>query len=117
MIPELSDLAKQGPAWVLLCLSIGVIVYLFKLLTKEREQCSTDFRNVIAGNTLQLKSQEEMNIARLRIMETQTRALELMTAALNQLTAQIEIVNGTVKEAMNSNREMREALLRKGVDL
>jgi hypothetical protein len=117
MFPDLGDLAKQGPAWLLLVVAIGVIAYLYRQITKERQQCMEDFKTVIAGNTIQLKEQQAGNDARTRALEAHTRAMELMTAALSQLTAEVSRIGGLASDAMDSNREVVKTLIKKGVDL
>lgn len=122
---ELFELGKQGPAWVLLLATVpalcAVIAILYRQLTKERETCSNDWRTVVAGNTLQMKEWSAANEPRTRALEANVRALDLMTVAINQLTAEIaqnrEVMLARAEEAIQSNRNMREALLKKGVDL
>jgi uncharacterized membrane protein len=117
VIPELSDLAKQGPAWLLLVFAIGVIAYLYRQISRERTQSIEDFKTVIAGNTIQLKEQQSGNDARTRALEAHTRAMELMTSALNQLSSEVNRVSGMASDTMASNTEVVKALIKKGVDL
>jgi hypothetical protein len=118
----LAELARTGgPAWALLFAAIGAIVYLFRQLSKEREMCANDWRTTVAGNTLQMKEWTAANEPRTRALEANVRALELMTAAIDRLTVAVdqsrEVIVSRTDEAIQSNRNMREALLKKGVDL
>jgi len=113
----INTLTDKGLLGVLLLAAIGTIVFLYTQLTKERRQCSEDFKNIIAGNTTQLKEQQVGNDARTRALETHTRAMELMTVELNHLTNAVERIAALASEAMNSNREVVKALIKKGVDL
>jgi len=114
---QVAELAKQGLLGLLLVMAIGGIVYLYRQITKERAQCMEDFKTVISGNTTQLKEQQAGNDARTRALEAHTRAMELMTAALTQLTAEVSRIGGMAADAMESNREVVKALIKKGVDL
>jgi hypothetical protein len=113
----LEKLADQGPAWALLVITIGVIAYLYRQISKERQQCMEDFKTVIAGNTTQLKEQQTGNDARTRALEAHTRAMELMTAELAKLTAEVSWVGSLASDAIGSNRDVVKALIKKGMDL
>lgn len=115
---QFAELARTGgPAWALLFVAVTAIAFLFRQLTKEREMCANDWRTTVAGNTAQLKEWTAANEPRTRALEANVRALELMTAAIDRLTIAVEQSREIIREAMQSNRDMREALLRKGVDL
>jgi hypothetical protein len=113
----LEKLADQGPAWALLVITIGVIAYLYRQISKERQQCMEDFKTVIAGNTTQLKEQQTGNDARTRALEAHTRAMELMTAELAKLTVEVSRVGSLASDAISSNRDVVKALIKKGMDL
>ena len=117
MLPDLTDLAKQGPAWVLLVFAIGVIAYLYKQLAAERKQCMDDFKTVVVGNTTQLKEQQIGFDARTRVLEAQVIILEKVVKAIDQNTTELTQFGQLAREAMNSHQKMREALSRRGLDL
>jgi hypothetical protein len=119
---QFAELARTGgPAWVLLFVAVTAIAYLFRQLSKEREMCANDWRTTVAGNTLQMKEMTAANEPRTRALEANVRALELMTAAIDRLTVAVDqmrdVLHARTEEAIQSNRGMREALLKKGVDL
>jgi hypothetical protein len=118
----LTELAKTGgPLGVLLVAAITAIVYLFRQLSKEREMCANDWRTTVAANSLQMKEMTAANEPRTRALEANVRALELMTVAIDRMTISIDqlrdVIHSRTEEAIQSNRSMREALLKKGVDL
>lgn len=118
MLPEgLSKLAEQGTPWTLLIAALVVIAVLFRMLIKTHEQCSSDYKTIISSATV---AQQEANIAnesRARAIDSNVRALELLAQAVTQLTNEIAGVTLAAREAQASHRAMREALLKKGVDL
>jgi outer membrane murein-binding lipoprotein Lpp len=68
-----------------------------------------------------MKEMTAANEPRTRALEANVRALELMTAAIDRLTVAVDqmrdVLHARTEEAIQSNRGMREALLKKGVDL
>jgi hypothetical protein len=117
----LYELSKQGPLAALLVVSIGCIAYLFRQLSKEREMCANDWRTTVAGNSAVIKEWYLANEPRTRALEANVRALELMTGAIDRMSTAVdhlsEVIHSRTEEALQSNRNMREALLKKGVDL
>jgi hypothetical protein len=118
----LAELARTGgPAWVLVVALVGAVTYLFRQLSKERETCANDWRTTVAGNTGVIKEWYIANEPRTRALEANVRALELMTAAIDRMTVAVDqlsnVIHARTEEALQSNRNMREALLKKGVDL
>jgi hypothetical protein len=118
----LAELARTGgPAWVLVFVSVTAIIYLFRQLSKEREMCANDWRTTVAGNSAVIKEWYLANEPRTRALEANVRALELMAASTDRLALAVdqlrEVVLSRTEEAIQSNRNMREALLKKGVDL
>jgi hypothetical protein len=118
---QFAELARTGgPAWVLLFVAVTAIAYLFRQLSKEREMCANDWRTTVAGNTLQMKEWTAANEPRTRALEANVRALELITAAVDRLSVAIdrntEVVQSRTEEAIQSHRQMREALVKR-VDL
>jgi hypothetical protein len=119
---SLAELARTGgPAWALLFVAVTAIVYLFRQLSKEREMCANDWRTTVAGNSAVIKEWSIANEPRTRALEANVRALELMTAAIDRMTVAVDhlsdVIHSRTEEALQSNRNMREALLKKGVDL
>lgn len=122
MVEPLAELARTGgPAYALLFAAVGAIIYLFRQLSKEREMCANDWRTTVAGNSAVIKEWSIANEPRTRALEANVRALELMTAAIDRMTVAVDQLSGVIhartEEALQSNRNMREALLKKGVDL
>jgi hypothetical protein len=122
----LAELARTGGAgWAVALLMATAVIYLFRQLSKEREICANDWRITVAGNTVQMKEWTAALTPFVTSMNAHTRAIELMTtsmtAAINQLSNEIaqsrEVLLSRTEEALQSNRGMREALLKKGVDL
>src|SRR3954466_6329811 len=118
----LAELARTGgPAWALLFVAVTAIVYLFRQLSKEREMCANDWRTTVAGNSAVIKEWYLANEPRTRALEANVRALELISASVDRLATAIdrntEVVMVRTEEAIQSHRQMREALLKKGVDL
>jgi hypothetical protein len=118
----LAELARTGgPAWVLVVALVGAVTYLFRQLSKEREMCANDWRTTVAGNSAVIKEWSIANEPRTRALEANVRALELMTAAIDRMTVAVDhlsdVIHSRTEEALQSNRNMREALLKKGVDL
>jgi hypothetical protein len=118
----LAELARTGgPSWALLFVAVTAIVYLFRQLSKEREMCANDWRTTVAGNSAVIKEWSIANEPRTRALEANVRALELMTAAIDRMTVAVDhlsdVIHARTEEALQSNRNMREALLKKGVDL
>jgi hypothetical protein len=122
LMEQFAELARTGgPAWVLLFVAVTAIVYLFRQLSKEREMCANDWRTTVAGNSAVIKEWYLANEPRTRALEANVRALELMTAAIDRMATSVdhlsEVIHNRTEEALQSNRGMREALLKKGVDL
>lgn len=118
---QLAELAKTGgPAWVLVLVLASTIAYLFRQLSKEREMCANDWRTTVAGNSAVIKEWYLANEPRTRALEANVRALELISAAVDRLSIAIdrntEVVQSRTEEAIQSHRQMREALVKR-VDL
>jgi hypothetical protein len=119
---QFAELARTGGAgWVVAFLMSTAVVYLFRQLSKEREMCANDWRTTVAGNSAVIKEWYLANEPRTRALEANVRALELMTAAIDRMATSVEhlseVIHNRTEEAIQSNRSMREALLKKGVDL
>src|SRR3954468_2598447 len=118
----LAELARTGGAgWAVALLMATAVIYLFRQLSKEREMCANDWRTTVAGNSAVIKEWSIANEPRTRALEANVRALELMTVAIDRMTVAVdhlsEVIYNRTEEALQSNRNMREALLKKGVDL
>lgn len=124
MIPELSDIAKQGPAWVLLVFAIGVIGYLYRSCQKLQTERISDWKEIseiVKANSNSLRDWISANESRTRAIEQTARAQELTavsaTSLANEISQLRETISDRTAEAIASNRAMREALLRKGLEL
>jgi hypothetical protein len=118
----LAELARTGgPAWVLVFLAFTAVVYLFRQLSKEREMCANDWRTTVAGNSAVIKEWYLANEPRTRALEANVKALEHIAVSVEGLKTSVdqlrEVIYVRTEEAIQSNRNMREALLKKGVDL
>jgi hypothetical protein len=115
---QLAELARTGgPGWVVAFLAFTAVVYLFRQLSKEREMCANDWRTTVAGNSAVMK---EFSLS-IRTLDQNVRALELIATNTAQLSLSIDqlrdVIHARTEEAIQSNRQMREALLKKRVDL
>jgi hypothetical protein len=118
---QLAELARTGgPGWVVAFIAITAVVYLFRQLSKEREMCAHDWRTTVAGNTLQVKEWTSALLPFVAAMTAHTRAIELMTAEIatlsNAINRNSEVIQTRTEEAIQSHRQMREALVKR-VDL
>jgi hypothetical protein len=119
---QFAELARTGgPGWVVAFVAFTAVVYLFRQLSKEREMCANDWRTTVAGNSAVIKEWYLANEPRTRALEANVRALELIATNTAQLALAVdqlrEVILARTEEAIQSNRNMREALLKKGVDL
>src|SRR3954463_6247278 len=114
----LTELARTGgPAWVLVVALVGAVTYLFRQLSKEREMCANDWRTTVAGNSAVIKEWYLANEPRTRALEANVKALEHIAASVDGLKVAVdqlrEVIFARTEEALQSNRNVREALLKK----
>ena len=76
-----------------------------------------EMAEVVKANSNSLRDWIAANESRTRALEQTSRAQELAAASHTALAAEIGMLRETIGEAIQSNRNMREALLQKGVHL
>jgi hypothetical protein len=121
---QLSEIAKQGLLGVLLFMAISAIIYLYRscqTIQKDRMGDWKEISEVVKANSNSLRDWIAANEARTRAIEATARAQELTaqsaTTLANEISALRDTINDKTTEAIASNRAMREALLRKGLEL
>jgi hypothetical protein len=115
---QIAELAKQGLLGFLLVMAIGAIVYLYRncqALQKERVADWKEIAEVVKANSNSLRDWIGANEARTRAIEQTARAQELTAQSATGLASEIGLLRETVKEAMQSNRALKEALIEKGL--
>lgn len=117
---QIAELAKQGLLGVLLLCSIGAIIYLYKALAAVQTQRMADWKeisDVVKSNSNSLRDWIAANESRTRALEQTGRAQELSAASHTALAHEVSLLRDTIGEAIQSNRAVREALLKQGVNL
>ena|SRR6476619_6410971 len=129
----LSEVAKQGILGVLLVAALGAILYLYRHGIRFQKECQklqddriNDWKEIaqtVKDNSMVMRDWISANEVRTRAIEATVRAQELTAASQLNLGNQVEGLSGTIKsetdrysqvirDAMTSNREMRDAVLR-----
>jgi hypothetical protein len=121
---QFTELAKQGLLGFLLVMAIGAIIYLYRNCQKLQTDRISDWKeiaDVVKANSNSLRDWIAANESRTRAIEQTARAQELTAVSATSLANEIaqlrETISDRTAEAIASNRAMREALLRKGLEL
>lgn len=121
---QFTELAKQGLLGFLLVMAIGAIIYLYRNCQKLQTDRISDWKeiaDVVKANSNSLRDWIAANESRTRAIEQTARAQELTavsaTSLANEISQLRETISDRTAEAIASNRAMREALLRKGLEL
>src|SRR6476620_3525353 len=129
----LSEVAKQGILGVLLVAALGAIAYLYRHGVRFQKECQklqddriADWKEIaqtVKDNSMVMRDWISANETRTRAIEATVRAQELTAASQQNLGNQVENLAVTIKveterystvikDATQSHREMREAVLR-----
>jgi hypothetical protein len=121
---QLAELAKQGLLGFFLVLTLGAVLYLYKALQRLQAARMADWKEIadtIKANSVVMRDWIAANESRTRAIEANARTQELAAAALNSLVNELAQIRETVYErtgeALKSNREVREAVLKIGGQL
>jgi hypothetical protein len=123
-VDQWADLAKLGTGWALFVASLGVILFLYKSREALQTARMADWKEIadtIKANSVVMRDWIAANESRTRAIEANARTQELAAAALNSLVNELAQIRETVYErtgeALKSNREVREAVLKIGGQL
>ena len=129
----LSEVTKQGILGILLVVAIGAIAYLYRHGVRFQKECQklqddriSDWKEIaqtVKDNSMVMRDWISANETRTRAIEATVRAQELTAASQQNLGNQVENLSITIKvetdryatvikDATQSHREMREAVLR-----
>ena len=129
----LSEVTKQGILGILLVVAIGAIAYLYRHGVRFQKECQklqdyriSDWKEIaqtVKDNSMVMRDWISANETRTRAIEATVRAQELTAASQQNLGNQVENLSVTIKveterystvikDATQSHREMREAVLR-----
>ena len=129
----LSEVAKQGILGILLVVAIGAILYLYRHGVRFQKECQklqddriSDWKEIaqtVKDNSMVMRDWISANETRTRAIEATVRAQELTAASQQNLGNEVQNLSVTIKveterystvikDATQSHREMREAVLR-----
>ena len=129
----LSEVTKQGILGILLVVAIGAIAYLYRHGVRFQKECQklqddriSDWKEIaqtVKDNSMVMRDWISANETRTRAIEATVRAQELTAASQQNIGNQVENLSVTIKveterystvikDATQSHREMREAVLR-----
>ena len=134
----LSDIARQGILGALLVAAIMAIAYLYKHGIKFQKECAilqdnriSDWKEIadtVKANSMVMRDWVSANETRTRAIEATVRAQELTAASHQNLANEVAALSETIRieterysqvirDATASHRELREAILSRGVKL